>query len=792
MAMKKMCLRKTVSFLLVLSMIMALAGCGSGDPTAPGSGMDTDSGIDGSGNMDPVSGDVGDAESDSTAAMGRYVETELDLTEFLANSDGNRGLRRRLDGSLVILSTIGGLVVSEDEGATWQAEAPDWFQAMKQEEKYIIDMDMAADGTTAVLYNSGGVEEYAPAMMLVLPDGTHVPVEVELTEEESSFSTLAVSEEGRIIVGTASETLYEIHTDGNAEKYLTVEERPQWMKIQDGLLFMDSEVGDMPVIYDMEAEAWVEDDVLQEFAAANYGDRYYNGYTFQNMYLLPGEEQTVYTIGGKGIHRHVIGGNMMEQIVDGSLSMLSNPQYYTISMMQLEGDAFLGLYTGNKLIRFTYDPDVPSVPEQVVKLYSLQENANIRQAVSRYQVQHPDVFVSYEVGMGSGDSVTREDAIKKLNTQIMAGEGPDLLVMDDLPFDSYVEKGMLADLTDYLAQYSAEEPLFDNVIEALKKDGKAYVAPATIGIPQIAAAAEGMENVKDLSDLADVMEQLRQEHPGESIMGIGGAAALLKRLAATSAPKWITADGSIDREVLQEYLEQCKRIYDIQMDSLDQEMVATYEERMGRLAEYYGVGMEQIDWEAYLDLMSYLGKEQHMMIGWMCAQYGYLELVSLSRNEASKDAKVIPMQGQCTKVFKPATMLAVSAASGQIDAAKDFMSTFLSAEVQSEYDGLPLNQNAFDIQFTPKEDIMGAEGEYTSLYTTDADGNGIGYTMYWPSDETIAAFKQELSELTTAYVPDQMLEGAVFKQGAGYMQGEQTIEQALDEIERAVAIYMAE
>lgn len=482
----------------------------------------------------------------------------------------------------------------------------------------------------------------------------------------------------------------------------------------------------------------------------------------------------------------------MEQIVDGGLSMLSNPNYYTIDMMQLEGDAFLGLYTGNKLIRFTYDPDVPSVPEQVVKLYSLQENANIRQAISRYQVQHPDVFVSYEVGMGSGDSVTREDAIKKLNTQIMAGEGPDLLVMDDLPFDSYVEKGMLADLTDYLAQYSAEEPLFDNVIEALKKDGKAYVAPATIGIPQIAAAAEGMENVKDLSDLADVMEQLRQAHPGESIMGIGDASTILKRLAATSAPKWIAADGSIDRAVLQEYLEQCKRIYDIQMDSLDQEMVATYQERMGRLAEYYGVGMEQIDWEAYLDLMSYLGKEQHMMIGWMCAQYGYLELESLSKNEASKDAKVIPMQGQCTKVFKPATMLAVSAASGQIDAAKDFMSTFLSAEVQSEYDGLPLNRNAFDIQFTPKEDIMGAEGEYTSLYTTDADGNGIGYTMYWPSDETIAAFKQELSELTTAYVPDQMLEGAVFKQGTGYMQGEQTIEQALDEIERAVAIYMAE
>ena len=160
MAMKKMCLRKTVSFLLVLSMIAAFTGCG-GDPTSSGSGTDADSGMDGV-NMDSVSGDVDAVEADGAIAMGRYVETELDLTEFLANSDGNRGLRRRLDGSLVILSTISGLVVSRDEGATWQVEAPDWFRAMKQEEKYIIDMDMAADGTMAVLYNSGWAEEYDP------------------------------------------------------------------------------------------------------------------------------------------------------------------------------------------------------------------------------------------------------------------------------------------------------------------------------------------------------------------------------------------------------------------------------------------------------------------------------------------------------------------------------------------------------------------------------------------------------------------------------------------------------
>lgn len=790
--MKKMCLRKTVSFLLVLSMIMALAGCGSGDSTAPGSGADTDSGIDGSGNMDPVSGDVGDAESDTAAAMGRYVEKELDLTEFLANSDGNRGLRRRLDGSLVILSTISGLVVSEDEGATWQAEAPDWFQAMKQEEKYIIDMDMAADGTTAVLYNSGGVEEYAPAMMLVLPDGTQVPVEAELTEEESSFSTLAVSEEGRIIAGTASETLYEIHTDGSAEKYLTVEERPQWMKIQDGLLFMDSEVGDMPVIFDMEAEVWVEDDVLQEFAAANYGSRYYNGYTFQNMYLLPGEEQTVYTIGGKGIHRHVIGGNMMEQIVDGNLSMLSNPNYTINSAIRLEGDEFLVLFANCKLMRFTYDPDAPAVPENMLKVYSLRESDDMRKAIAGFQSQNPDSFISYEVGMPEGAAVTREDALKKLNTQIMAGTGPDLLIMDDLPIRSYVEKGLLADLTEYLAQYSVENALYDPIINTMKIDGKAYMAPATVSLPVLVGEEQYVSNVTSLSDLADRIEAKRKADPGQDIIGMISERGVLKRFVPVSAPTWIDGDGRIDRQALGEFLEQCKRIHGVQMEGLAADAIAKYGERDANLLAYYGMDADLLEWRVTHDFFEVLTGEMAMASGWVESAADWREVVSINRADGFQQYAAAEMKGQCSGVFRPNTLLALSAASGKKDAAMRFFDYFLSAQAQSSYDGLPVNQEAFDIQFTPQEEYLAEDGGYSYLSMSSQDGTRLEYVVYWPDDEQILALKEQLGHLQTAYLPDSVLEDAVFEQGVAYMQGKLSLEQALDGIEQKVSIYMAE
>lgn len=228
------------------------------------------------------------------------------------------------------------------------------------------------------------------------------------------------------------------------------------------------------------------------------------------------------------------------------------------------------------------------------------------------------------------------------------------------------------------------------------------------------------------------------------------------------------------------------------MDGLNESIAEAYNSRMERVASFDGRSADEIDWEIYLDTMSYVGKEQMLMSGWTNQQYGYLEMVSLDKNKGFEDAKVVPMQGQCSKVFKPATMLAVSAVSEDVDQALGFLDACLSAEVQGEYNGIPVNQNGFDMQFTPRQDILQEDGEYTSMYTTDADGNALSFICYWPSDEQIAAFKQELASADTAYIPDLTLEEAVLKQGMAYMQGGQSLDQALDEIEKAVAIYMAE
>lgn len=779
-------MKKGISLLLAAAMVFGVAGCGGGDGgdaagTAGGSAAGSANAGDKTSGGQPMDGDA-------PVAMGRYVEELLDFSEQMAHP---KDLCMREDGSLVVMDGEVGMLVSKDQGSTWTEETPDWFAAMKKEETYISNMYMAPDGTVAVIWGELTGEDYHSYLRLILPDGTQVPVEMNLTEDEYGVRQVAFRDDG-IIFAVTSGAVYEVEPDGKSDRLLALDYTPEWIWVKENLLFIDSWVEDKPAIYDMETGEFVADEALTEFMAETYPERNYNGSDYGNTHLLPGEDGTVYVAGRRGIHRHVIGGNMMEQIVDGSLSLLSNPDYYITDMMQLEGDVFLALFAGGKIIRFTYDPDVPAVPENMITVYSLREDMNIRQAISLYQTKHPDVFVAYDIGMDGGSSVTREDAVKKLNTQIMAGEGPDLLVMDDLPFSSYVDKGILLDLTDYLAQYSAKEPLFDNVVEALKRGGRAYVAPATIGVPRLASDAAGMENVTNLSDLARIVEKLRQEYPGKDVLGVSGAGGILKRFAGTSAPKWVSADGAIDRDVIGEYLEQCKRIYDAQMDGLDGKVITYYENRNVRMAEYYGVGLNAMDWEIYLDVMSYIGGEQQIMTGWNDSQYTWLEMASLDKNESFEDSKVVPMQGQCSRVFKPKTMLAVSAASGQTDAALAFMDAFLSMDTQGAYDGLPLNQGAFDIQFTPNPGILQEDGGYGSMCTSDEDGNMINFNTYWPADEQIAAFKKELAAVDTAYIPDTMLEDAVFNQGSYYLKGELSLEQALDGIEKAAAIYMAE
>ncbi len=52
--------------------------------------------------------------------------------------------------------------------------------------------------------------------------------------------------------------------------------------------------------------------------------------------------------------------------------------------------------------------------------------------ITWYESDHSDITVQYIWGVDDQNGISEKDAISSLNTQLLAGEGPDVIIMDGL------------------------------------------------------------------------------------------------------------------------------------------------------------------------------------------------------------------------------------------------------------------------------------------------------------------------------------------------------------------------
>lgn len=93
----------------------------------------------------------------------------------------------------------------------------------------------------------------------------------------------------------------------------------------------------------------------------------------------------------------------------------------------------------------------------------------------------PDVKSSGDTQVANNDPNTKakSDYINRVNTELMSGEGPDILAMDVLPYHRYAEGGLLEDIGEYIKNDKEfkQEDYFENILNATKYNGKQYMMP---------------------------------------------------------------------------------------------------------------------------------------------------------------------------------------------------------------------------------------------------------------------------------------------------------------------------
>ncbi len=753
--------------------------------------------------------------SDENIAMGRYVEETTDLSDKI--SGYNSRIYKLSDGKLIITDEYGDFIKSEDNGVTWESYQQEWLTQLLENETYILSLALGSDGTVYVVHaidkNEALQEEDAlnediqeedteeegdpfslySKLMIVKPDGTKQFVETPV--KDKYIKDVWVSDEGRAFITLYDEPIYEVLEDGTCEKFLDIEgTSPELIQFQGNLMIIDGYGYDGYLIYDMEKKTYIEDEVLADFINENYKNRDSNGGSWFDLYFFPEKEDVLYLAGKKGLYRHVIGGSAIEQVIDGSLSTFNNPAMNIMGMISLDNNEFLALFSGGKLVRFTYDPNVPTVPSEKLKVYSLKENDLIRQAVSLYQAKNPEVFVEYEVGMEESSSITREDALKNLNTKIMAGNGPDVLVLDHLPMDSYIDKGFLNDLSSVIKEMSGEEALFENIVSSFEKDGKIYAIPSEISLPAVYGKEEYISQMKDLKSMADMVEKMREDYPEKNLLELCSEKAIMKMFAMASASSWKTENGGIDSEKISDFLMQTKRMYDAQMEGLPDEDIEQWNSVNDYYIQDYGIEREDTEYFRWgLDLIRYIGGSSVFESGTIFYADGYAYMISASKIENFEDGMIIQMPGQSENVFCPKTMAGISTASKNISQAEDFLKFLLGKENQSTtFTGFPVNRAAFEEGFIIDEAKVDENGVYSSLASSDGEGHYVEMNLYWPDEEQVSAFRKWVESVDCPYIEDSILEDAVYEEGTKYMQGGQSLEEAVSAIKEAVELYMAE
>ena len=617
-------------------------------------------------------------------------------------------------------------------------------------------------------------------------------------DEFDIAASLGFSEDGsRLFVASMEPNIYEIDQEtGTAKLFLAADIIPDMFCVWDNYMAVKSESAGV-VLYALDTAEQIEDDVITDFVNKNCA---LNKNVAESTYsIFPAEEEGVYLVCSKGVYRHVIGGTVMEQVVTGGLCSLSDPMKHVVKMIRTGEEGFLAAFSEGKVSAFAYDPNVSTVPAQTLTAYSLTENDILRQAIIRYQGANPDVYVEYKVGMDEKGSVTREDAVKKLNTEIMAGKGPDFLILDGLPVNSYVEKGVLADLTPYLTELEKEEKILPNIKESFTADGKICMLPAAVTVSMYMTDKENMTEVSDLSALADMIEKLRSEHPGEGIWETYSEDMVLNALMPVSAPLWFTGAGQLDTAELSDYLEQTKRIYDACMEGLPEELLQVY---MGRAENSVGSSNE---FGAYNDLqgggVQIVAGNEKVALGELKNAYNYAFMQSVKRSDNGENGTNCQMAltpGNVKDSFRPYALMGVNAASAQTELAGGLFQEALSKDMQSLIYpfGFPVNEAGLQ---TYLETLGGQLSEwdkpgepFSGYGFGDENGLVVQMSIYVPTEQETKELYDLLSSVRTPYLSDTVVEDAVREAGKRYLEGRCSLEEAVEAVQKKLAIYMSE
>lgn len=712
----------------------------------------------------------------ATAAKGRYVETEIALPmdgspqDMVTLSDGR--LRVGLN------TTEGEPHVFTREGDTWQEDVQ-----LPQSLPGLGKLDMlrlSPDGSVFLSLVKGlGDGTYEYHLVLLSPSGElrELPVDYPEANEKDGFllGGADFTDSGKLMVLFSFDDLREVDPDTGALSE-NLNELGIWANMGGICAGEDTYLLSSDLCARLrEGQQEKLTDVLGEQLTASAKTE--EGSRGKNV-LWQNSQGYLFFTTGEGLYSFVPGGSVTEELVSANKSSFGDPSFLPRALTGTEDGSFyvLGMLGGEAVLcQYDFDANAPLQATQVLKLYSLYDDEDLRQIISRYQKSHPETDIHLEIGLSGEDGVTEADALRTLNTEILAGSGPDILRLDGMSLDSYLEKDLFLDLSDLLE----ETKTLENITKCYETKGKVSVLPVAFAIPAIYGPKDLVDSIHDLDSFVAAATQALDRSGADSLMNGMIPVLVTDNIYDSCSAAWKTDDGTLDPSALEAFLAASKALYDLDAP----------------LRERYADILSQMDGDLGITPGEYTairGSRDILMNG-EAMSVGTLESMdiwsfALAGDQQLEGYTLAPLTLQASGVFLPRQIYGVLNTTDIADTAKDFVRFLLGEEVQKRnlnY-GFPVNRVVFEAL------IQEDKTTDASFATSTEDGQMLSLTARYPSAQERKELAQWVRDLTTPALTDRTIRTLITAQAADCMKGTCTAKEAADRALQSLNLYLSE
>lgn len=767
-------LKRAAGTLLAAVLVLgSLTGC---------SGKGNESTSNGNTKASDENGAEGDGKEQ---AKGRFLEEDVTLPIVFGDIFDMKKLE---DGTIRIIGINGDngtktVWDSKDFGVNWERafDAPKEIQ--DEGNGYVDYAALSSDGQSVWVYNQIGDGGITHVLYLVDQEGNGsvIPFELPAAEGEA-FSTdnpienlimrIGFLGSEQLLIKDMTGKIFQISVvDGSVKQtydFSDAEDAHEIYVVGNKILIAtSSEI----LIYDGETGEQQQTEEALQKSVAESG-------RLDAVDTIDAGEGMYYLTSG-GLYHYKFGGTVMEQLIDGTMNSLGAPAFYPIALTMLDEENLLVAANdinssspgGIALLKYTWSAETSAKPDKELRVYSLYDNREMRQSISHFQKEHTDVYVNYQAAMTEENGVTVSDALKTLTTEIMAGKGPDLIILDGMPVETYIEKGILKDLSSVFADSGN---YFENILNAYQdSQGQICAVPARFLIPAAQGGSTYYTPGEDFDTFTSKQGVLEKMIPEVTI----------EKFWYSCGASWQKEDKTLDAEKITEFLTKLKNAFGEYDNSTEDDNVTKSMSEGGIVNELKKVSLSYGD----LDLAFGRYKVNVGLLGRL--DYGMMNAV----NEKLENGDYGLMPGQVENVFVPSMILGISSKAAQPEIAEEMVAYLFSQEAQkvSQSGGFPVEKEAFKSVIDGHEYESNTDGLVGVAGGVNPDER-LDYELIPTPEEAINKLTGLAESLTVPALEDDVIKDAVVTQGAKVLKGEITPEEATDAIMQKVNIYLAE